>query len=112
MRNGHQRHFAQAAGALVGIQHLEQHFLAPGRLGLDDTTGFEADLDIVDQRALMAERLGAGDGALDAQRVRRGEYLFGRDVGIAGDAVLGGGFASEPFMAIGQAECEVGAGPV
>src|SRR3954465_12698911 len=43
----------------------------------------------------------------DAPAMRGGEDLLGRDVGVAGDAVLGGGSAALPFMAIGEADGEV-----
>ena len=48
--------------------------------------------------------------AVDAPRMRRGEDLLGRDVGIAGDAVLGGRGAALPFMTVGEADGEIGAG--
>ena len=48
---------------------------------------------------------------VDPPRMRRGEHFLGRDVGVAGDAVLGGRGAALPFMAVGQANGEVGAGP-
>ena len=44
-------------------------------------------------------------------RVRRGEHLLGRDIGIAGDAVLGGRRAALPFMFVGEADRQVGARP-
>ena len=43
--------------------------------------------------------------------MRRGEDFLGRDVGVAGDAVLRGRGAALPFMAVGEADREVGAGP-
>jgi hypothetical protein len=43
--------------------------------------------------------------------MRRGEDLFGRDVRVAGDAVLGGRGAALPFMAVGEPDGQVGAGP-
>ena len=57
----HQRDFAEAARALVGVEHLVQHFLAARGLRLDDAAVLEAHRDVVDQRALIGERLGAGD---------------------------------------------------
>ena len=38
----HQRHFAEPARALVGIEHLVQHLLAARGLGLDDAAVLEA----------------------------------------------------------------------
>jgi len=37
----HQRHFAKTCGALVGIEHLLQHFLAAGRFCFDDAAFLE-----------------------------------------------------------------------
>src|SRR6056297_581263 len=45
----HQRHLAQTARALVGVQQLVQHGLAPGGPGLGDAPPLETDLDILDQ---------------------------------------------------------------
>ena len=56
------------ARALVGIEHLVQHVLAARGLGLDDAAALEPHRDIVDQRALVGQRLGADDMAVDAQR--------------------------------------------
>ena len=50
--------------------------------------------------------------ALDAQRMRRGEDLLARDVGVADDAVLGARGAALPFVPVGEADGEIGAGPV
>ena len=38
----HQRHFAQAARAIVGVDQLLQHFLAARGVGLDDAAFLEA----------------------------------------------------------------------
>jgi hypothetical protein len=43
--------------------------------------------------------------------MRRGEDFLGRDVGVAGDAVLGGRGAAFPFMAVGEPDRQIGAGP-
>ncbi len=43
--------------------------------------------------------------------MRRGEDFLGRDIGVAGDAVLGGGGAAFPFMAVGEPDREIGARP-
>jgi len=42
--------------------------------------------------------------------VRRGEHFFGRNIGVADDAVVGGGGAAYPFMAIGEPDRQIGAG--
>ena len=42
-------------------------------------------------------------------RMRRGEDFLGRDIGVAGDAVLGGRGAALPFMAIGKTDRQIGA---
>ena len=106
----HQRYFAEPARAFVGIEHLVQHLLAARGLGLDDAAAFEPHRDIVDQRTLIGQRLGAHDMPVDPPGVRRGEDLLGRNVGIAGDAVVGGGGAAFPFVAIGKPDRQVGAG--
>ena len=41
--------------------------------------------------------------------MRRGEDFLGRDVGIAGDAVLGGRGAAFPFVAVGETDRQIGA---
>ena len=106
----HQRHFAEPARAFVGVEHLVQHLLAARGLGLDDPAVLEADRDVVDQRALIGQRLGARRHGRNPPAMRRGEDFLGRDVGVAGDAVLGGRGAAFPFMAVGEADRQVGAG--
>ncbi len=54
----------------------------------DDAALLEAHRDLVDQGALVGQRLGAADVAFHPPGVWRGEDLLGRDVGVAGDAVL------------------------
>ena len=44
----------------------------------------------------------------DAPAMRRGEDFLGRDIGVAGDAVLGGRRTAFPFMAVGQSNGEIG----
>ncbi len=46
--------------------------------------------------------------AIDAIFVRRGEALFGGDVGIAEDAVAAGAAAAGPEVVVGEAYGEVG----
>ena len=103
----HQRDLAEAARALVGVEHLLQHILAALSLRLDDASRFKADRKAVDQRALIGERLGADDMAVDPARMRGGEDLFGRDVGIADDAVLRRGGAALPLVAVGEPDREI-----
>ncbi len=55
----HERHFAEAARAVVGIEHLVQYLRATRSLGLDNPAFFETNLDVVYQRTLVRERLGA-----------------------------------------------------
>src|SRR5205085_6372663 len=83
----HQRHLAKPPRALVGIEHLAQHFLAARGRGLDDTPFLEADRDVVDQRALIGQWLGGDDMTVDLPAMRRGEDFLSRDIGIADDAV-------------------------
>ena len=47
----------------------------------------------------------------DAPAMRRGEDFLGRDVGVAGDAVLGRRRAAFPFVAVGETDREVRARP-
>ena len=106
----HQRHLAETARALVRVQHLRQHVAAFAGGRVDDTALLETHRNVLDQRALVGERLGAGDMAGDAVLVRRGEHLFRRDVRIADDAVLGRRGAAFPLMVVGEADGQVGAG--
>ena len=107
----HQRHFAEPARAFIGIEHLVQHLCAARRLGLDDAPLLELHRDVVDQRALIGQRLRADDMPADSAAMRRGEDFFGRDVGIADDAVPGGRGAADPFMAVGKTDREIHARP-
>ena len=100
-------HLAQAAGALVRADHALEHRLAGAGAGLGDAAGLEADADVADQGALVGQRLAGRDHALGHGGVGGGEDLLGRDVGVAGDAVLGGGGAAHPGMALGEADLEV-----
>ena len=68
---------------------------------------FKADRDVVDQRALIGERLGARDMAVDPARMGRGEDLFGRNVRIAGDSVLRRRRAALPVVTVGEADGEI-----
>src|SRR5574337_621891 len=103
----HQRDLAEPARALVRVEHLEQHILAPRGARLDDTSGFEPDFDAVDQRPLIGKRFGADDTPLDAMRMRRCEHFLGRDVWIAGDSILGGRRAALPFVGVGESDREI-----
>ena len=47
--------------------------------------------------------------AADAPAMRRGEDFLGRDIGVAGDAVLRGRGAALPFVAVGKTDRKVGA---
>src|SRR4051794_32010030 len=105
----HQGHLAETARALVGIEHLVQYLLAARSLRIDDPAVLETHRDLVDQRALVGQRLRAHDMAVDAPAMRRGEDLFGRDIGVAADAVLGERSAAFPFMAVGEPDGEVSA---
>ena len=51
------------------------------------------------------------DMALDPLRMWRREDFLGRNIGVAGDAVVGGRGAALPFMVVGEANGEIGAGP-
>ena len=107
----HQRHFAETACALVGVEHLVEHGLALRSLRLDDPPAFEAHLDIVDQRALMAESgLVEETWPSTFKRMRRGEDLFRRNVRVAGHAVFRRRGAAMPFMSVGETHRQIGAG--
>ena len=109
-RVGNERHFAQAARAVVGVDEFFEHFLAARGVGLNDAAVLKADLDAFDHGALMRERLGGGDDAVGAVLVRRGEDFFRRHVGDAVVAVARGGAAAEPLVIVGEAETKIGAG--
>ncbi len=87
MRN--QCHFAQSTRALVSIQHLVENFFAAACLCLDNASTLKANRDILDQCALMRQRLGARHITFYAQSVGCSEHFFRRNVRIAGNAVLG-----------------------
>ena len=53
----HQRHFAETRRAFVGVEHLLQHLLATRGFCLDDAAFLEPDCDVVDQGALIGQRL-------------------------------------------------------
>jgi hypothetical protein len=103
----HQRDLAEAPRAVVAVEHFFEHVLAARGLRLDDPSGLEPDRDAVDQRALIGERLGADDMAIDPARVRGREHLFGRDVRIAGDAVLRRRCAPLPLMPVGEPDRQI-----
>src|SRR3954453_10156692 len=105
----HQGHLAETPRALVGVEDLIQYLLAARSLGVDDPAVFETHRDVVDQRALVGQRLRAHDMAVDPPAMRRSEDLFGRNVGVTADAVLGERGAALPFMAVGEPDREVGA---
>jgi len=103
-----QRHLAEAGRALIGFEHPPQHRLSLRRVCLHHASGLEADPDAADQRALVGEGLGGGDGALDARAVRGGEDLLGRDIGDAVEAVAGRRAAAHPEVIVGEADAEIG----
>src|ERR1700733_5183820 len=105
----HQRYFAETAGAFIGIEDFIEDFLATRRLCLDDASFLEAHRDAFDQRALIRQRLGADDVTVDPLGMRRGEDLFGRNIRIAGNAVLCRRAAALPLMPVGKTDREVGA---
>ena len=107
----HQRDLAEAARAFVAVEHFVQDVLAALCLRFDNAPAFKADRDAVDQRALIGERLGARDMAVDPARMGRGEDLFGRNVRIAGDAVLRRRRAALPVVAVSEADGEIRPGP-
>src|ERR1700679_2357256 len=67
-----QRDLAEATRALLAVEHFVQDVFAARGLRLDNASRFKADRDVVDQRALIGERLGARDMAVDPARMRRG----------------------------------------
>ena len=70
---------------------------------------FELDLDVLDQRTLIGERLRASNDAIDAILVRRGEDLFGGDVRVAHHSVLGPARTAIPLVIIRKAHPQIGA---
>jgi hypothetical protein len=67
---------------------LPKTSLARSGSGLDDPTAFEADRNVLDESAVVGERLRARHRALDPLFVRRRKDLLGGDVGIADEPVL------------------------
>ena len=76
----HQRDLAEAARAFVASSTFFSTSSPREAFASTMRPAFEADRDAVDQRALVGERLGAGDMAVDPARMRRSEHLLGRDV--------------------------------
>src|ERR1700733_5570685 len=103
----HQRDLAKAARALVAVEHFVQNVLTARGLRFDDASALKADCDVVDERPLIGERLGARDMAVDATRMGRRKHLFGRNVRIAGDAVLRRRRAALPVVAVSKADGEI-----
>src|SRR5580700_187956 len=106
----HQRHFAEAPCALVGIEDLVENLFATRRLGLDDAPLLKAYRDAFDQRTLIGERFGADHITVDPSCMWRGEDFLRRDICVAGDSVLRGGAAALPFMSVGKADRKVSTG--
>ncbi len=61
----HQCHLTQMTGTFIRIQHLVEHFFTAACLRLDNSSTFKTNRDILDQCALMRQRLGARHIALD-----------------------------------------------
>ena len=86
--DGHQRTFAQIGGSLVHRDHLLQQRLVLLRLDLDGLAVFKADREVLDQLAVVGQRLGGVDDALSLAAHRRDEALLGGDIGIEEDAAV------------------------
>src|ERR1700722_9060587 len=104
----HQRDLAEAPRALVAVEHLVQHILAARSLRFDNAARFKAHRDVVDERALIGERLGAYDMALDSAPMRGCEPRLGRDVRVAGYSVLRRRGPTLPVVAVGEPDGEIG----
>src|SRR6185437_9303522 len=73
-----------------------------------NTPFFKANRDVLDQRALIGQRLGADDMPIDPPCVRRRKDLFRRNIGVAGDPVLRRGAPALPLMSVRKPDGEVG----
>ncbi len=92
---------AEAAGALVGVEQLDQELLAALGAGVDDLAGLEAQAHAGDLAAADHGRQVEGDLALDRVLDRAGEEL------AVGHVVLAD---AGDELAAGDAELDVGAG--
>src|ERR1700733_8078718 len=101
------RPLAQAARALVAVEHLVQNVLAALCLRFDNASAFKADRDVVDERALIGERLGVTHMAITPKLMGGGEPLLGRDVRIPGDSVLRRRRPALPVMTVGEPDREI-----
>ena len=94
---------AEAAGALVGVEHLDQEVLAALGGRVDDLAALEAEADAGDLAAGVGRRQVEGDLALGRVLDRAGEEL------AVGHVVLAVGGLE---VAAGDVQLQVGAGPL
>ena len=107
---GDEGYFAEATGSVIGGDETIEGFLAGGCGRFDDDAVDEAAADVLDEGALVGERLRGAGNAIDAVLVGSGEALFGGDVGVAEDAVGRSSSTSGPEVVVGEAHSEIGAG--
>jgi len=87
---GHQRALAQIAAALVHGDELGQQLVVDLGVPLHGLTLVEANPEVVDELALVAQGLGGVNDALGLTLHGRGEALLGGDVGVEEDALEAG----------------------
>ena len=103
-------HFAQAAGAVIGLEKLVQNRLSGTGTRFSDAPAFEPHLDTIEQTALMGQGLGSAYVPVNPSGVRRGKDLLSWNIGVADNAIAGLRSAAVPGMAIGQPHPQIGAG--
>ena len=105
----HQRHFADAPCALVGVQKLTQKLRALVGTVLHDPAILEGDMEALDELAVEDVGFRAVDDAVHLVLVGGGEDLFGGDVGQEDHALFADAGGALPGGLVGDAHGQVGA---
>ena len=103
----HQRHFADAPCALVGVQQPAQKLRALVCTVLHDAAILEGDMEALDELAVEDVGLGAVDDAVHLVLVGCGEDLFGGDVGQEDHALFTDAGGTLPGGLVGDADGQI-----
>ena len=103
----HQRHFADAPCALVGVQQPAQKLRALVCTVLHDAAILEGDMEALDELAVEDVGLGAVDDAVHLVLVGCGEDLFGGDVGQEDHALFTDAGSTLPGSLVGDADGQI-----
>src|SRR5436190_21619229 len=108
MRN--ERDLAEPRRAVIGGDERLQHRLAVIGAHPYDAAILERQRESFDERAAVAERLGAAYRSVHTPAIGQGEHFLGRDVGGERDALPAGRSRAEPDVTVRQTDREIGAG--